>query len=335
MYSKCFMLRQEVQTIPCGPAETAELWRGGSRLGLNTMAIIVWMAGKPRSHFTYCTRVLEKPALLTCAILNDLFEKLRCKEYLVDKDRVVLWSDVGPHYRSRRLLASAAYIWPQRYKLSYTVCWGLEQHFKNPVDGYFSRLSRRKSLVARHRWIYSIADLLEVYESAAKDKADLNSPEFFYDWMPPPRGAVPTALLTRASLSVGVKASHCYSFTLVDARRNSLRGKGAAFSTITGVQCRAHVLPGLRSEESRTSHPVLEDEEVGEELNCNDEGECEQQNSASAIGCGEQIVNGWRTYYRTKAPEVDQEPVTLQGLSFWPLDIFFRPLDLFLTLAKH
>ena len=68
---------KEVWTAPLGPSEISAQWYAHARLAVVEMTAYVWGAGAPQGRWiTFLTRVQEKPAELTLALLNDLCAQL-------------------------------------------------------------------------------------------------------------------------------------------------------------------------------------------------------------------------------------------------------------------
>eukprot|EP00975_Prorocentrum_lima_P009727 2073582-Prorocentrum_lima.AAC.1 len=75
-------------------------------------------------------------------------------------DTINWWADVGTHFRSVRQLYYSGYVWPQKYRLSFSIHYGLEAHMKGALDTYFGRLSQRIQQAEKATMITSIAELI-------------------------------------------------------------------------------------------------------------------------------------------------------------------------------
>jgi hypothetical protein len=283
--------------LPVGPENTSEMWHGGGRQAYNTFAAVCWSGEKEGSfRFVFVTRVSEKPSLLTCAIMNDLHTHWDRLGLLHGIQTICWWADSGTHFRSRVVLASAAYVWPRRWKKNYSVCFGVEAHFKNPCDPYFAVLKGRREEVAKNRTVSTLAEVVECFKEGAQ-RSHLGWHEEFFEWTPPKKEDVEAASIHPPSLPVGIKSSWCYTFTRNDERRESLLGRGYQRDVVTGVTARALVLPGTRGADHRTFFRSLD------QSNIMAEGSEELERGGEAIHCSQRIHNGWKIYFRVTEPE--------------------------------
>lgn len=288
------------------------MWRGGGRQGFNTMSIIVWerenlsLKATKDSVLAYLTKVSEKPALLSLTIIRHCLSTLASSGRLTDKKTISLWSDCGTHYRSWLIVSACAYEIPKDYNCGVSLSWGCEQHFKNAVDTYFSVLSHRKTAAAKVGEIYNLQDLIKVYTKGAELSSAYESEQFF-DFMPPEKAKASPEFITRSSAGgIGIRSCHNYTFTLHDARRKHLLGKGWRLNEVTGVFARAHIVPHWRADELRCCHPILDlkmaDQPADEEALL--AAESAEAPVSDGAHCHETThINGWKMYYRKTVPE--------------------------------
>ena len=121
-----------------------ETWRAQARLGYSVHSSIVWSDEHPEGTvITVVGRVMEKTALWTAYVVEQTIK--RCMELgLVKAGQTVChWSDTGPHYRANLFLACANKRWPQMFRTSNKVKFGLEHHMKEEADRYFALCDAR------------------------------------------------------------------------------------------------------------------------------------------------------------------------------------------------
>lgn len=230
MISVIHLPLQENTTLPVGPQEECHWWFARARVGVSTCSIFVW--GRNQGHgrfFTYSSRVLEKSVDYSMAIFADVMTRID----LTGVKRVGIWSDTGGHFRAYKALATTAYYLVDKYRVSFQNMFGLEHHFKSHIDAYFSRLNAWREQAALTKVIKSISDLMAVFNEAARfemDRDEYRPEENFIELMPCPKKHVKICDFSRASLPCNLKASYCWSYTLVDERRTSLLGRGLGLS---------------------------------------------------------------------------------------------------------
>ena len=124
------------------------------------------------------------------------------------------------------------------------VMYGVEQHFKNPCDGYFAELNFRKRMAKQEHMITSISELVGHFERLGAEARALDpekNAETFVEFTPPPKETVKELCLRPNSLPSLIQGCHCWEFILEDQRRVSLYGRYDK-EEVTAVKCRARML---------------------------------------------------------------------------------------------
>ena len=248
------MFPSESRTLPLGRVQVSESFYAGGRLGFSTYAARVWLRGKKPRLYTFVTRVLEKSCVFAIELKNVILDMLVADGWLKPKMHLQLWSDTGTHFRSMRTLGSAAYCWPMKYKVNVNVGFLLEAHAKGCIDGHGGRLARVRARECPKRDILTTADLVQVYEDDYERRKlvrpDIDE-EIYLDWLPAAaKKDVDTCVVTNTP--VGIRSCHQWCFSIFDYRRKNYLAVDKA--TITGTQCRATLLPGMRCTDARTCH---------------------------------------------------------------------------------
>jgi hypothetical protein len=300
-------LAQEVNSLPVGPCECTEEWRGQARLAYNTMGVVCWrkhptLADRQERMLTFITRCQEKLGLLSVFIIQAALDALKECGWISDETkRVVCWSDAGSHFRNARFLGAMAWTFPDRFRVSFVYNIGQEAHFKNPSDAWFSVLSRRRSAASLKAPITNIDELITAFKEHADLRLYPSVPEEYFDYFPPDKTkAANSVILRKECLPKNMKSSHSISFVLHDARRADLMGRGAHVKKVSGVIGRMHMLPHIRRVPAcLTFVPEL----VDVPITYIDEDEVPHASTSSEIHCSTTIVQGWKTYYRVHRPE--------------------------------
>jgi hypothetical protein len=214
----------------------------------------------PEGHtVTWLSRVMDKSAMYTAALLEDLYT-------LVDWSHTRVfnfWSDAGPHFRCLNLLKFLA-IDTQRLTGVDTIrChFGLEKHFKNMCDSHFAILNMRKKEAASQVCIATLDDMANAYREhyqEAKTRRPELAKETIKVFMPRLRDTYNSRRLKADSLGGQITMCHCWEFRLNDRRRkDNLFGRGAQASIATAITAKAVYLPGARGHFWQNSHPQLQ-----------------------------------------------------------------------------
>ncbi len=159
------------------------MWYALARLAVTTWSAFCWGAGcggETGQYRTYLSRVIARNALFANSLLFDLAAKLD----LSGTTDFCIVSDVGTHFRNYCTLGSIANEMMTLLRMNIHYNFGLEAHFKNPCDMYFSTLTRRREDASLKVVIADVPDLKTVYEQEGKKRPSLAPAEFFYDFMP-------------------------------------------------------------------------------------------------------------------------------------------------------
>ena len=135
---------QENGTTPRGPNQTGEEWRANARLAYSLHSAILWSARHPLpvTAVTCVSRVMEKTAVFSILIWEQVLLLAQERGLLDDVTDVCFWRDTGPHYRAYRMLAVCEIRWTTMFKRSMHIRFGLEHHMKEMVDRYFALLDK-------------------------------------------------------------------------------------------------------------------------------------------------------------------------------------------------
>ena len=112
--------------MPVGPVEIGPLWYARSRLAFVTFGCFAWGSGMPPQGQWYLlmTRVMEKTSEFTIALLRRIIELLPpCAE----RKNISYWSDVGPHFRTYKVLGSIGLDLLRETRLDQSVYYGMEE----------------------------------------------------------------------------------------------------------------------------------------------------------------------------------------------------------------
>jgi len=128
----------------------------------------------------YISPCLTHDAAFALECLRDLLMTFLLPRGLHHLD---VWSDCGPHFRCKEMLAGVCAQLPivcrsLNVPLTATLHYFVEKHGKSAVDGHFSLLSRWLQHAAAQRDIVSTADLYHALEKQAKSHLQaIRSPE--------------------------------------------------------------------------------------------------------------------------------------------------------------
>lgn len=242
------------------------MWYAVNRLGYNTCVCHCWGVGLDVPvEYLFVTRVMEKPGLLSAAIMLELLEVCwgdALRQGLVDVLNV--WSDCGPHYRNMTMLSLMAYTIPTKYRINTQWSFGLESHLKGIPDGVTGQLERIRKGASHGKLINTLEGLKAVYDEAS----DVRLSDFPHGvplktvlFVPPAKDTLRSSLrpVDPSSLPMRLGDSHSWSWTINDYRKKSFLGKGTNAFTCTGITCRAHRLPGMKATADQTAFCKLVD----------------------------------------------------------------------------
>eukprot|EP00975_Prorocentrum_lima_P057665 12091326-Prorocentrum_lima.AAC.1 len=68
---------------------------------------------------------MEKGALFAISMQDRLLELMEEDGWLTGVHTINWWADVGTHFRSIRQLFYSEYVWPQKYRRSFSIHYGL------------------------------------------------------------------------------------------------------------------------------------------------------------------------------------------------------------------
>ena len=291
-------------TLPVGPREMGAQWYAGARLGYSVFALFAWGASLPPAGRWLCffTRIVEKPAELTIVLLRRCFELLK----LSSTTCVRHWSDTGTHFRGYKILGTIGVQFVEDFKMDQQVRYGPEEHFKNPVDGEFSRVNYIIRDASMHSHLTEIPHLVRVCREdydMRRASTSKEIPEEYYEEFRPPchKSNVKTLTFKASSLPTRIKLCHAWDFTRSDKRRVRMLGTGDRKFEATGVFCRATMFDGCKCIAAQTCHPkVLSPGEGNDDIE-NEEPEHEHERAEVTHKTKE--WQGWRLAYRTVEPE--------------------------------
>jgi hypothetical protein len=210
------------------------------------------------------TRVMEKPGLLSACILEAVIDHVWGAALAANEiDGLRTWSDCGPNLRCRQMATMMGYYIPQKYRINTGWSFGLENHMKGIPDGVIGELEQARLRASQKELIKTLDDVKRIYDQLGvikvaehADNCELQTIVF----MPMDKLAAARRyrLLEARSLPLPMNKSHMYSWTINDHRRISLCGQGFQKDVVTGVDCKAHRLPGMRSTADLKSNNILE-----------------------------------------------------------------------------
>ena len=137
--------------------------------------------------------------------------------------------------------------------------YGVEQHFKNPCDGYFSELNLRKEMAKQEHMIKELEELVHHLTRLGEEARALDPQkhaETIIEFWPPEKETVQEFCFRATSLPAKLTGCHCWEFHLNDKRRVSLLARDDKES-VTGIDCRARMLCNARCDADQTRNPRL------------------------------------------------------------------------------
>lgn len=293
---------KEVFTLPIGPAEISAQWYARSRLAVNNLGIVVWGAGqKAQSYYSVLSRVMEKTSEYTVAAFAYVCARLN----LAETDQVVVWTDVGTHFRSYKVLASLAIHILQEYGLPVIQNYGAESHMKNLADGRFAHQTMCKDRCALTRELNSISDCVDMWQGDFEERRSFSDDigdEQYLEFFPPPKVEVPVFQFTdKGRANIAIKTCHSWEFTLKDKRRKNIFGLPPNDNVLTNVIACARMLPGRRSPDDTKFMPIIKragevEPGVDAEPELEDDGE-------GRLKLHTKFLDGWKCSYKLDAPE--------------------------------
>ena len=192
-----------------GPDEHRDVWYANARLAVTTFTALAWGAGQGPNGvwWTLLSRVIERGGVFACALLGYILDNTD----LSGTTNIVFWSDPGCHFRCHLTLATVTSVFTEVYGKHWNLNFGVGAHFKNPCDGYFSKLHTYRENAAATATISTIKDLTLAFEAQAAEGQLMRktAKEIFVELWPPVKADVRTACYKASSLPVTI--SHCYS----------------------------------------------------------------------------------------------------------------------------
>jgi hypothetical protein len=307
---------------------TVDEWYAPARLGVAVCGVYTWGkgCGKRGKFYIYVSRIVEKGAAYTLAILRDALPRID----LSDSDVFSGWSDGGKHFRCNATIATLG-IQTLREMLKQSPCeqprvdnqFGVPKHFKNLCDGAFGQLKGVLKAGAAEKVIGDLPELIDLWranhaDSVARDPTVI--PMEFIDFVPPDRATVNawTTRFTRGSFKAGIMTSQAWSMRLNDKRRRAnFMGNGVRKNMFTAIDFKCHMIHGQPASAEMTCWPVLDVEPApaaalfegaeepdgaeGDELRAAD-ADLAEGNAGIAYNI-RMTPSGWRTSFRKTQPE--------------------------------
>jgi hypothetical protein len=282
------------------------------------MVVLGPSTGHPKGiRHSVLSRCVEKGALYATLMMEMVLDKLLADKIMDNVSRVILWSDCGPGFRCTRFVACAAARWVHRYSRAFTLRYGLEHHFKSCCDTEFSLIHRTIASAEKKLYLCSSTDLQEVLSESHNNMMSASgAPHYFHDFVPPvsrEEWDKTCPLVRPSSLPLPIKSTHEFVFVPADCRRTSFVGRDG--TTLTGVHARATRLPGFRASILTTNFLKLASQEEKDEVAAVEPDITDETTKGSEIGEQVQFYQGWRTTYRTGAPESAVLPPTMRRLT--------------------
>lgn len=115
---------KEVMTFPRGPSESGPMWYAQARLACTIWGCRVWGAAtNGEVHYrVFMSRVMDRTGVFSVALLDEL---LTLYDWTTTKD-LVIWSDVGTHFRNYEVLGTAACKYTEQLKCNVHYNYGPE-----------------------------------------------------------------------------------------------------------------------------------------------------------------------------------------------------------------
>jgi hypothetical protein len=208
------------------------------------------------------------------------------------------------------MMGTIAEVFPVVYSdvKSFHLRFGLECHFKNPADQFFSTLNGLLDEGSLAQTFSAVKPTVEFFQREWDKKVAADPtriPATFIAFRAPKKDKVKMRSMVSSSLPCLISKCHRWSFTRNDKRRKRMLGHNGA---LTGVDVRAWAheangkvsLIGGTFHRCKTAAPAVEEVELEE---C-DAGNAEGQLEEPILGSKRRVVaDGWRISYRSRAPE--------------------------------
>jgi hypothetical protein len=279
-----------------------------AKLAISTWSCLVWGAGVSEpTWWTYSSRVLERSAAYTLALLWDLLGRLN----LSATTEVRSWSDAAPNFRNHDVMGTSAHQFTEHFRVNVSLCWGPEAHFKNPVDGWFAGLRRRRDDAASRFLLYSLESLDKAYTEGRDESNFVHGrvqPQHFVTFWPLAKEKL-LAKCSRAlpsSLPMGIQSCHAWSHRIEDKRRLKFLN---AHGSLTGVWSRAHQLKDRRVSALETTHLTVH-ADLSKPTPVGEDDIAIPLLAETEVSYSHKDFNGWRISYRMNFPE-DVEMTTI------------------------
>lgn len=290
---------EENFNLPILRVEQAGVFYACNRLSVTTWTCFLWSRelGEKGVLFTVFSRVLNKNSTMALALIRLALERHHRPNY----EQLCLWSDCGPHFRSKRSISTLVGVLAWEYKMHSSWSFWAEQHGKSTIDGYFGTLSQQASEKSHARDIVTISDLVATFEEAAELRQKTKGTfalEEFIEHDPPEMTKVPMIQFTESTWRATASVQACYSWhaRLTDSRRLTPYGRGFLRTTMTAIDFKAMLLTGMRGADHRTTHPQVIDEM--------EPPPPENDEVPIPLGMETKIFRGWRVSYRFQQAEV-------------------------------
>jgi hypothetical protein len=266
---------------------------------------------------TLISRCLEKTATFTNALLKRTLEFLEEHDWLKGIVSLAIWSDCGPHFKPRKVLANIACVVMKDRRLHAEWNFMPEYHGKGIVDAYFSRLEHSLAETSNREVLAELDDVIATWQDLARchmaEQRTTTCTDYFENFFPLKKEDYPVHDFRMRSWMVPIQSCYQWSWTLVDSRRQSLWGSGERADQLTGVLQRAHLVSGVRCSASRSCHPLRLVPTAPPEPEEDHDEELEGEDATLQVHT--RIFLGWRCSYRTEMAEQVDEPRILRRLS--------------------
>jgi hypothetical protein len=218
-------------------------WFAMARLAYSTTAVHCWST-EINEWWTYLSRCMEKSAPYPLSIVWDLLPRLP----MTNVHTIVFWLDGATHYKNSSMMATTGWCMLEAFKLS--CCrleYGCPKHFKACCDRHFGTLHHIREDTVKSSYMRELSDVVDAYSLYFGDQQVLHPTmpkHYIVEFMPPDRTSLKFETFKTEGLG-GIRGSWSYSMTRNDTRRTSLRGRGGAWPTLTGLTFRNHKMAGL------------------------------------------------------------------------------------------
>jgi hypothetical protein len=271
------------------------------------MALFVIGYNLPPNGVYLCvfSKVLEKSSDYALACLQLALSTIDTR----GADRLLLWGDTGPHYRSYLWLGSAGCQLVETHHTSVDISFGCEHHFKGRVDSCFAVVNFLKRQASLVQVLSTIDDLIFAIQAraAVAEAQDPLRPRLVAMKFDPTlslKKNLKPWVLKPSCAPAGVQASYSWRFTLCDTRRPKVLGVGMNRYTCTAIQASCTLLTDCRGPHSFNFHPeILPNDEVVP-------GDGEDP-TLPVVPIPASLVGGWRCSYRDHEPELESEDKVL------------------------